>query len=105
MSVYDLVRIVKNIGGVCYPAHIDRPSYSIISSLGSIPPDLGIQNIEVSKGVNSKNFTTTYPNLRIIQSSDAHYLEDIFERQNYMEMKRNTPYDWIDLLKSSQTSR
>ena len=95
LSIYDLVKIVKEIGGVCYPAHIDRPSNSIISSLGSIPPDLGIQNIEVSRHVNINNFRITYPKLRIIQSSDAHYLGDLFERQSYMEIPENTPRHWM----------
>lgn len=99
LSVYDLVKIVKEIGGVCYPAHIDRPSNSIVSSLGAIPPDLGIQNIEVSRRVNKKNYKVTYPGLRVIQSSDAHYLEDIFERQSYMEVEANTPKGWVTKLR------
>ncbi|HHX59712.1 MAG TPA: PHP domain-containing protein [Epulopiscium sp.] len=102
LSVYDLVKIVKELGGVCYPAHIDRPSNSIISSLGSIPPDLEIQNIEVSRHVNINTFRIAYPNLRIIQSSDAHYLGDMFERQSYMEMDENTPRHWVTKLRRNK---
>jgi len=103
LSVYEVMEVVRKIGGICYPAHIDRTSYSIISNLGFIPPDLAIQNIEVSRYANVRVYEENYPSLRIIQSSDAHYLEDIFERQSYMKVKKNTPYDWIELLKSSQT--
>ncbi len=102
LSIYDLVPIIADLGGVCYPAHIDRPSYSIISSLGSIPPDLGLANIEVSRHVNINNFKATYPGLRVMQSSDAHYLEDIFERRSYMEVEDNTPKAWIEELKGNK---
>lgn len=100
LSIYDIVKIVKDIGGVCYPAHIDRKSYSIISSLGFMPPDIGLQNLEVSRQVNINNYITTYKQHRIIQSSDAHYLQDIFERQSYMEIQANTPKHWIDKLRN-----
>lgn len=100
LSVYDLVKIVKEIGGVCYPAHIDRPSNSIISSLGAIPPDLEIVNLEVSRHVNRNNFELTYPGVRIIQSSDAHYLGDILERQSYMDVEINTVKAWMTKIKT-----
>lgn len=102
LSVYEVVEIVNKIGGVCYPAHIDRASYSIISNLGFIPPDLNIQNIEISRHTDKKIFQASHPSMRVIQSSDAHYLEDIFERQSFMKVKQNTVYDWIELLKSSK---
>lgn len=102
LSIYDVVKMVKEIGGICYPAHIDRPSNSIISSLGAIPPDLEIQNIEVSRHVNRSNYKATYPRLRVIQSSDAHYLGDIFERESYMEVETNTPKGWLTKLKANK---
>lgn len=100
LSAYEVLEIVDQLGGVCYPAHIDRPSYSIISNLGFIPPDLAIKNIEISKKANKLSFQKTYPSLRIIQSSDAHYLEDILERKSYMNIKKNTAQHWIELLQS-----
>lgn len=102
LSVYEVVRLTREIGGVCYPAHIDRPSYSIISSLGFIPPDLEIGNIEVSRHVNINNFRTTYPELRVIQSSDAHYLGDMFDRQSYMVVEANTAKHWMTKLRAEK---
>lgn len=99
LSVYQVIRIVNKLGGVCYPAHVDRASYSIVSNLGFIPLDLDIKNIEVSRHANLANFQASYPLLRIVQSSDAHYLEDILERKNYMKVGRNTADFWIELLK------
>lgn len=100
LSVYDVIKIVKKLGGVSYPAHIDRNSYSIISNLGFIPPDLEINNIEISKHVSLDDFQEKYPLIRIIQSSDAHYLQDISERKNYMNLQDNSLNIWIELLKT-----
>ena len=38
LSVERIVQLTYDIGGVVVPAHVDRPSYSIISQLGFIPP-------------------------------------------------------------------
>lgn len=99
LSVDEIIPIVNKLGGTCYPAHIDRKSYSIISNLGLIPPDLSIKSIEISKYADIASYKACYPLLRIIQSSDAHYLEDISERKNYMEIQHNMAFSWIDLLK------
>ncbi|NLI89020.1 MAG: PHP domain-containing protein [Epulopiscium sp.] len=99
LSVYELVEIVREIGGVCYPAHIDRQSYSIISNLGLIPPDLDIVNLEISRYCQKNSYINKYPSKRIIQSSDAHYLGDILERVSYMEIDKNKPKYWIEKLK------
>ena len=100
LSVDRVIAIVKKLGGVCYPAHIDRASYSIVSNLGFIPSDLEISNIEISRHANLSSFQGSYPMLRIVQSSDAHYLEDILERKSCMKVKKNTPLFWIELLKN-----
>lgn len=100
LSVSDTFNIVHELSGVCYPAHIDKSVYSIISNLGFIPPDLPIRNVEISKKANIEVYKKTYPLLRIIQSSDAHFLWDISERENYMEIEKNTLDYWIKLLKT-----
>lgn len=33
-SIYDAAPQVRKLGGVIYPAHVDRDSYSVISNLG-----------------------------------------------------------------------
>lgn len=48
LSVEQVVDGVNALQGVCLPAHVDRPSFSILSNLGFIPPDLAIAGIEVS---------------------------------------------------------
>lgn len=60
-------------GGLFIPAHIDRPSFSIISQLGFIPKNLSIDALEVT----GKDPGLPYP---IIRNSDAHMPEDIGRR-------------------------
>lgn len=70
LSIEKVFDKVRSYGGVPIPAHIDKTSYSVISNLGFIPPELGVQAIEV------KN--PPYPaaeNYKIITDSDAHTLE------------------------------
>jgi hypothetical protein len=48
LSVEEVVRGVRALGGLCVPAHVDRPMYSIIANLGFIPADLDIPGVEIS---------------------------------------------------------
>lgn len=81
-------QIVRRAGGVIYPAHIDRNSYSVLSNLGCIPPELNIKTIEISKRANKRYYQEIYSQYTIIQSSDAHYLQDILEESSFLEIKK-----------------
>ena len=105
LSVDDVVREVRALGGVCIPAHIDRDSYSIISNLGYIPNELGFSCVELSKRADYPAMMQQYPYLdkyRIISSSDAHYLQDITERINALELEELTRDAVIDKLLCEQ---
>ncbi len=89
-SIDDVFKFVKNMEGLCIPAHVDRPGYSIISNLGFIPPNLGIQTVEFSKKETPEQNYAKMPYLRpyrYVVSSDAHYLWDISEREYLVEME------------------
>ncbi|MFO7153605.1 MAG: PHP domain-containing protein [Caldicoprobacter oshimai] len=84
LSVDQIVQLVSQRGGVVVPAHVDRPSYSIISQLGLIPPDLGFNVLEVSKF--DTNYTMYLQGFRYIHSSDAHQLGQILEREMLIDI-------------------
>ena len=89
LSVERIVNLVVREGGRVVPAHVDKKAYSIISNLGFIPPDLDIKTVEVSKPGNAAGFLNQYGQLKkygIIHSSDAHRLEDILEREFFLEV-------------------
>ena len=85
LDLYETTRAVKEVGGVIIPAHIDRPSYSIISNLGFIPPDIKFPTVEVS-GKATEEFRQNFSSYNIITNSDAHYLWDISEKTNFFEI-------------------
>jgi len=66
--------IVLGAGGVLIPAHIDRNSYSILSVLGSVPPEFKGKFLEISLESKKERVLAQYPeldNFRFIYSSDA----------------------------------
>ena len=85
-TTLDFEKIKKyadEVGGVAVPAHVDRKSYSVLSNLGLLP-DIGFETIEVSKRSAAESYA--YLRKRIIQNSDAHYLEDIAEPENWVDL-------------------
>jgi len=82
-SVEEVVQRVRDLNGLCIPAHVDRPAYSIIANLGFIPPDLGIVGVEISQLTGPKEARTHFPQLErysLTASSDAHRLRDMVSR-------------------------
>ncbi len=90
LSVNDVFILVRGLGGICIPAHVDRNSYSIITNLGFIPPSLKVKTIEFSKKNSPENILKRYSFLKkynYIVSSDAHFLWDISEREFFLNME------------------
>lgn len=104
VSIYDVKKKIDTLPAVIIPAHVDRSSYSIISNLGFIPDDLGFTTIEISSSVTKEEVLKQYPYLKdynIITDSDSHYLENIYEKQNPIELPMPTAQDLIKALKYS----
>jgi PHP family Zn ribbon phosphoesterase len=82
-SVEDVVQRVRQLGGLCIPAHVDRPAYSIIANLGFIPPGLAFAGVEISHLVTLKEARERFPELRqyaLVANSDAHRLKEMISR-------------------------
>ena len=81
-------------GGVCWPAHIDRPANGVLAVLGVFPddPPFGIAELH---DLDSKDaLCEQYANLRnrmFVSGSDAHYLWDIREKSCSFEID-DEPY-------------
>ena len=90
LSVNDVFTLVRGLGGICVPAHVDRTAFSITTNLGFIPPSLKVKTVEFSKKETPENILKRYPFLKkynYIVSSDAHYLWDINERQYFVDIE------------------
>lgn len=90
ISVEEVHALVASYGGICYPAHIDRDSYSVISALGFFSETWGFPAAELTRDADEKAYRTNYPalaGLPIVRSSDAHYLEHIGCAEDEMTLK------------------
>lgn len=89
IGIMDAYRIVRGFGGVCYPAHIDRDSLSILSVLGEIDPACGFRTAELADMSRLDELRLRHPildSMHIITCSDAHYLENMKDAQNTLEL-------------------
>lgn len=69
---------VRGYGGVPIPAHIDKSAYSVLSSLGVIPPELEAKAVEVSPRGADRGFVPPDGEAYfVITDSDAHDLETL----------------------------
>lgn len=102
LDIYNCVSLVREIGGVPVPAHVDRRSYSIISNLGSIPDDLCFNTIELSRHISKADFLKKHPEYsdkQFIYSSDAHQLGMILERESFIDLKKLSILDILEVLR------
>lgn len=80
LDVYAVKKACEALGGVAVPAHVDKESYSLLSVLGMLPPDLDFAAVELRDPAKLENFVTTgrLPSgLEVLTSSDAHCLQNI----------------------------
>jgi PHP family Zn ribbon phosphoesterase len=104
ISIDALPELVKEYGGVCLPAHIDRQSFSILSSLGDFPPGLKVGAFELTPMADEKYYYENYGFLKgkaLLRGSDAHYLENMREKEFYVEIEENSVKAFIDYIKRS----
>ncbi|MFO7997757.1 MAG: PHP domain-containing protein [Bacteroidales bacterium] len=86
-TIEQLEEKVHGLGGLFIPAHIDRPSYSLISQLGFVPPGLRADAFEVSRLTTPADMVKKFPYLEgrsFIGGSDAHQPEQIGSRKTLM---------------------
>ena len=80
---------VLSLGGVVYPAHIDRQANGIVSILGTFPDTPPFSAYELNDGGNSEEYARRFPILSGLQqvvSSDAHHLWSISDGSETIEL-------------------
>ena len=78
LSLDELVKRINERGGAAVPAHINRGNNGLLNVLGFLPPGLEIAAVEVTREMPCR---ADVSNLRVLHSSDAHYLENMLERE------------------------
>jgi PHP family Zn ribbon phosphoesterase len=85
-SVEDVVQRVRELDGLCIPAHVDRTMYSIIANLGFIPPELEVVGVEISVNIGPVEARRRFPQLEnysLIANGDAHRLKEMVRRTTF----------------------
>lgn len=104
ISVSEAFDEVARYGGFCYPAHIDRDSYSITAVLGEFVPECnhGVAGISYNADIDKLKQLYTLDSVKLIQSSDAHYLENMKEAKNFFTLEEITPASVINYIKGNR---
>ncbi|NLW55384.1 MAG: histidinol phosphatase [Firmicutes bacterium] len=86
LSLEATIKAVHKLGGVIYPAHIDRPSFSILSQLGFPPSNLELRLLEVSGRADLPRLTAELAGYSLIRASDAHFLPEVGSHPSYLKL-------------------
>ena len=105
ISFEGLWELVREFGGIMFPAHVDKTANSLIANLGFIPPDSKFTTAEVkdlSELHRLKKENSYLEQCRIISNSDAHYLEHIQEPKLTLEVREKTVRGVLEALRDGK---
>lgn len=94
ISVENVSDLVSSFNGICFPAHIDRESNGIVSVLGNFPENYDFNCYEIHNAESYDEYENQFPHLKSklrLIGSDAHYLWDIRDAKDYIELD-DEPY-------------
>ena len=94
LTLDDVPPLVRKYDGVCYPAHVDREANGLIATLGTFPSSPVFSISEFHDADKLQSYRERHPQLngmRIVVSSDAHYLWDIRDKEHFLELN-DEPY-------------
>jgi len=80
LSTEDVVELVGSLGGLTIAAHVDRQAFSILASLGFLPPGLRLDAVEISRHAAPQDVLRQHPSvagLPMVTSGDAHRLSEM----------------------------
>ena len=80
LSVEEVASGVEARAGLCIPAHVDRPSFSLLANLGFVPQGASFAAMEVTGHTSTRELRQRHPGLAeysIIRSGDAHRLSEM----------------------------
>ena len=83
LSFEECAAMIQKAGGLCVPAHINRGSNGALNALGFLPAGVHYNALEISRKVAMP--PVDLKGYRLLESSDAHYLENILEPEFFLE--------------------
>ncbi len=91
IGVYETAQLLRQYGGIALPAHIDRPSFSLLSNLGVYDASMGFSVFETTRECDAAALLRAQPaltGLGRISNSDAHDLFAIRDAENVLESEK-----------------
>jgi 3',5'-nucleoside bisphosphate phosphatase len=88
ISIDNAVNLIKSLGGIAIPSHIDSATFSIISQLGFVPDNIPFDALEVRHLEKASDLLPLImqKNVPFVTFSDAHYIADIGRRKIILDM-------------------
>ena len=107
LTLEEAVSLIHRHGGLAIPAHVDRPSFSITSQLGTIPEGVPFDALEISAaGCRYGRDATFVPyGFPIVTASDSHSLEEIGAARTWMLLNEPTFAELVLALRGQQGRR
>ena len=94
-------RLIHQAGGLCVPAHINRGSSGVLNALGFLPPGGRYDALEISRAAAMPPVDLS--GYRQLESSDAHYLENMLEPTFFIDAKGRTTDALFDAIAGNLT--
>lgn len=99
IPLYQVPQLVTRWGGAAFPAHIDRPSFSLLGVLGLWDPDLGFTAAELSHRCPPELARRPdLAGLKLLTCSDAHYLDQVWGAEHTLDLPECTPQEVVRYL-------
>ena len=104
LGAAELAEAAHRQHGLVIAAHIDREAFSVISQLGFIPQELGLDAVELSvhAGAEDPYHRHGYP---IVRSSDAHFLEEVGRASSLFRLAEPTVSELGKALRGAEGRR
>lgn len=91
IGVYQVAGLARRYGGVAYPAHIDRDSFSVLTNLGLWDPAMGFPLAELSRRCPPElKRRPDLTGLRFLTGCDAHALDQIPDAAQTISLPEKT---------------
>ena len=103
ISIDDVVSEVARFDGVVFPAHLDRASYSVLSVLGFMYPEMNFTTAEFTLKAYIPQYEEKHNllnGMKHLRNSDAHYLENMLEPSEKIDIPECSAQAVVDYLKN-----
>jgi PHP family Zn ribbon phosphoesterase len=101
LTLSETVNLIKRHDGLAIAAHVNRPSFSVMSQLGLFPPDVGFDAVEIFLKPNAVPpfGSEHFHGLSVVSSSDSHFLFEIGRCATILEVAEPTFDELVQAIK------